>query len=223
MVEMASSNDAQATVRSLPEDVQLVLSIGGKRLQQGTYEVSAAAIIDLVLRSRVTSIPPRGPFARSRRLVVADPTPTGAPALDAALAVMVSNARPMGAVRCIRKLWRPVSRSVQEGLLREGVVSRPGKFGSLLHPLTIEDEQQQRASVYRLDSAWLVPDSVTDPRAGAFVDIMRNAAGSFSRRREIEPVIRWEWYPSEVRDTIHEVLEGERYLTSSGAGSGWEG
>ena len=212
---------------SLAEDVQLVLAVGNGQLRQGVMETAAAALVELVLRGRVGSVPDAGFFAGpiARKLIVIDASPTGIPSLDCALRLLVEKGKPWTAYKCVRRIWRQVSWVVQEELMGMGAVSRPGKFGSTLDHLTIVDEQQHRAAVHRLDTAWLYPENVTDPRSGAFVDLLRNAGDPFNRRQEQEQeaVIRWEWYPSELRDTIQGILEAEKLATGAGPATGWEG
>ncbi|WP_167042837.1 GPP34 family phosphoprotein [Salinibacterium sp. ZJ454] len=210
---------------SLPEDVHLNLAIGDGRLSQGYMEVAAAALVDLVLRGNVGSVLERGFLggAGARKLVVLDPSLTDEPALDSALAALIDKGEPWSVQTCMKAIWKPVLAAVQDELIRREVVSRAGKFASSVDPLTIEDEQAQRAAVYRLDTTWLYPENVVDPRAGALVDLMRNAGDRFNRRRGLEPVIRWEWYPAELRETVAAILEVEKLATSSASGTAYEG
>ena len=91
--------------------------------------------------------------------------------------------------------------------------------GSLAHDvqlaLAVGDE--------KLRQGHLEVAAVTDPRAGALVDVMRNAGEPFNRHSGLEPVIRWEWYPPEFRETVHAILDAERVATSASSGTGWEG
>ena len=202
-----------------------MLAVGDGQLRQGAMEVAAAALVDLTLRGRLGSVPDRGFFAsrNARKLIVVDATPTGDAALDSVLAVMTAKDAPWSAHKCLKAIWRPVSGAVQDALIHRGVVSRAGKFGSSVAHLTIEDDQARRAAVHRLDTAWLHPDAVADPRAGAFVDLLRNAGEPFNRRRELEPVIRWEWYPAGIRETVLAILDEEKLATSAASGTGYEG
>jgi hypothetical protein len=59
---------------SLPEDVQLVLAVGGGELLPGATELAAAALVELTLLARVGSVPETGFLARKgfRNLIVLD-------------------------------------------------------------------------------------------------------------------------------------------------------
>ena len=223
MVEQVDSQ--LGGVPSLPEDVQLVLALGGGELQQGAWELPAAALVELALLGRVGSVPETGFLARAgvRNLVVLDDRPTGVSTLDSVLERFAARGKPWSAFSCVKRLCRPVVRETQDTLIRRGAIRRNGRFGGLKTTLSIVDESQYRASVYRLDTAWLNPGAVTDPRSGAFVDLLRNAGRQFSRGAEGEPVIVWEWYPEEVRDTVAAIFEAERITTSASSGTGYEG
>jgi len=158
-----------------------------------------------------------------RRLVVLDGSPTGAPVLDGALTVLSARGRPWAAFSCIPKIWKPVASATQDALIHRGAITRDGPFGGNRTTLSIADEHQHREAVFRLDTAWLKPDSVTDPRSGAFVDLLRNAGERFNRGAQHETVISREWYPAEVRDTVATILEAERLTTSASSGTGYEG
>lgn len=223
MVDQADS--LTGSIPSLPEDVQMVLATGGGELADGGMEAAAAALVELTLLGRLGSVPEKGFLARkeARKLVVLDDRPTGVPTLDSALEPMVRRGRPWYPFYCIRKLCGPVSRATQDVLIERGAIRREGRAGGLKTTLWIADEPQHRASVHRLDTAWLNPGAVTDPRSGAFVDLLRNAGERFSRGAGRDPVIAWEWYPEEVRDTVAAILDAERTTTSASSGTGYEG
>lgn len=210
---------------SLPEDVQLVLELGDGRLQQGATELVAAALVELTLLGRVGSVPETGFFARKnvRRLVVLDESPTGVATLDSALAALVERGKPWAAYSCLKRLVGPVSRATQDALIGRGAISRDGRPGGIRTTLTVADERQKRDATHRLDTAWLNPEAVTDARSGAFVDLLRNASERFSRGAQHEPVVRWDWYPEGVRETVLGILEAERVTASASSGTGYEG
>jgi hypothetical protein len=212
-------------IPSLPEDVQLVLALGAGKLRQGWTELPAAALVELALLGRVGSVPENGFLARPgvRNLTVLNDTPTGVPTLDSALVPLAARGKPWSAFSCLKKLAEPVARETQEALIRRGAISRSGRFDGFKTTLSIADEQQYRAAVYRLDTAWLKPEAVTDARSGAFVDLLRNAGEQFSRGASRDPVIQWEWYPESVRDTVATILDAEQITTSASSGGGYEG
>lgn len=210
---------------SLPEDVQLVLAVGGGELLYGRAELAAAALLELTLLGRVGSVPETGFMARKdiRKLIVLDGTPTGVPTLDRALERLVARGKRWDTFSCVKKISTAVARETQETLIRRGAILRIDKAGGLRSALSIADEEQYRAAVYRLNAAWLNPDAVTDSRSGAFVDLLRNASERFSRGADQEPVIKWEWYPAAVRDTVAAILQAERITASASSGTGYEG
>lgn len=212
-------------VPSLPEEVQLVLAVGDGKLRVGATELAAAALVELALLGRVGSVPETGFLARknTRQLTILDDRPTGVGTLDIALDQLVARGKPWAAFSCLKKLSKLVARETQELLIRRGAIQRDGRFGGIKTTLSIADEQQYRAAVYRLDTAWLKAETVTDPRSGALVDLLRNAGQRFSRGAEREPAIKWDWYPDGVRDTVETILEAERVTTSASSGTGHEG
>lgn len=210
---------------SLPEDVQLVLALGGGELHEGATELAAAALVELALLGRVGSVPETGLFARKdvRKLVTLDDRPTGVDSLDSALELLADRGKPWAAFSCVNKLSTPVARATQEALIRRGAIRRNGTVGGIRTTLSIADEAQHRAAVFRLDTAWLKPETVTDPRSGAFVDLLRSADQRFSRGAEREPIVKWNWYPEAVRDTVSTIFATERVTTSASSGTGYEG
>lgn len=220
---------SQETVPPLCEDVQLVLSLGGGKLQVGGMDLAAAALVELVIRGRVGSVPERGFMARKdvRKLTVISEEPVGVTALDAALKAVVAKGKPWNAYSSLRKIWRPVASATQDALIARGAIARSGPFGGLKSALSIVDERQYRAAVARLDAAWLRPESVTDVRSAAFVDLLRNSPPSFNRGAQLPhgtqnaPLIEREWYPSEIRDTLVGIFQAQRAAT--GVGTGYEG
>lgn len=222
MAETADS--AQGGVPSLPEDVQLMLLIGKGQVAWGFAELSAAALVELTLLGRIGSVPETGPFSReeARKLVVLDAEPTGVQILDCALERLVARGKPWEALSCVKKLAGPVGRLVHQTLLDRGTLRGEGRW--LKATLWVADEEQYRATVYRLNSAWLKPDAVTDPRSGAFIDVLRNAGDQYSREAgKHGAVIAWEWYPRGMRDTIYAILDAERIANSLSSGAGYEG
>src|SRR5690606_38299973 len=120
-----------------------------------------------------------------------------------------------------------VASATQDALIARGAIARSGPFGGLKSALSIVDERQYRAAVARLDSAWLRPESVTDVRSAAFVDLLRNSPPSFNRGAHLPhgtqnaPLIGREWCPSEIRDTLVGTFQAQRAAT--GVGTGHEG
>lgn len=209
-------------IPSLPEDVQLVLTVGDGILHQGWTELAAAALVELTLLGRLGSLPETGLFARKevRKLVVIDETPTGVRVLDLALQRLVARGKPWAPYSCLSKIAAPIAREVQETLICRGVIRYTGRPNGLKTRLAVVDEQQCQAAMRRLDSAWLKPDAVTSPRNGAFVDLLRNAGARFNRGAEQESIIRWQWYPTEIRDTVQAILYTERILSTPPSAAG---
>ena len=120
-------------VASLPEDVQLVLALGGGELRQGAWELVAAALVELALLGRVGSVPETGFLARAgvRNLVVLDDRPTGVSTLDSVLERFAARGKPWSAFSCVKRLCRPVVRETQDTLIRRGAIRRNGRFGGL--------------------------------------------------------------------------------------------
>lgn len=182
-----------------------MLLIGGGKVSHGYVELAAVALVELALLVRIGSVPESGLFARKnvRRLIVRDEHPTGALILNCALERLAARGKPWHVYSCVKKLAMPVSGLVVETRIHQGTLRREGR--GLKAKFMVADEQKHRATVYRLDTAWPHPDDVTDPRDGAFVDLLRNAADRFSRGAQHEAVIRWEWYPQGIRDTVEQL------------------
>jgi len=101
-----------------------------------------------------------------------DPTPLGVPELDRALELLSNYGKPR---RLKKWIWEI------------------GRFPSLKGYLRVIDDSRQRIAIDMLDQARRAPDSVTDPRAGALVDLMRNGAPQFRGERVRGEEIDHEW------------------------------
>lgn len=206
---------------SLPEATQWVLREDADLLQFAWVESGAAALIDLALAGRITTLRNRGFFDQGdqRRIVVTDPTPLGVPELDRALELLSTQGRPRRIKKWIWEMGREVSDVVRAGMICAGSAEEVGKkFPSSQGHLRVLDDSRQRVAVAMLNQADLFPDAVTNPRAGALIDLMRNGGPRFrgGRERPLTTNIVHEWYPPEVRPTIDGVLYALRVRTASG-------
>lgn len=208
-------------VMSLPEANQWVLRKGGDLLQFAWVEAGAAALIDLALAGRITTLRNRGFFDQEdqRRILVTDRTPLGVPELDRALELLCTQRRPRRIKKWIWTIGREVSDIVRAEMVGAGLAEEVGKkFPSSRGNLRVLDDSRQRIAVDMLNRADRAPTAVTDPRAGALVDLMRNGGPQFrgGRERPLKTNIVHEWYPSEARRTIDGVLYALRVRTASG-------
>ena len=203
---------------SLPEATQWVMRLGGGRLRFAWVEAGAAALIDLTLAGRIDSLPNRGFFNQEdqRRLIVTDPTPLGVRELDRALEMLVAHGKPRRIKRWIWDIGRSVSDIVRADAVGAGLVEEVGKFPSLTGYLRVLDDSRQRLAVEMLEGARRLPDRVTDPRAGALVDLMRNGSVPFRGEAARGEEIEHEWYPAGTRATVNGLLWAERVRTASG-------
>lgn len=199
---------------TLPEEVQLMLRLDESRLAFGWIELAAAALIDLALSGRVEMLPATGLFRGigDRKVAVVDPSPTGSPALDSALAVLSGHGKPWIVSRCMIPVGREVSPAVHSELQLNGIARVVGKFPDLAGHLVVEDPDAQAQVKSRVDRARLAPQEVSDPRLGALVDVLRNSDDRFRGETGLQPTIRWEWYPKEVTETVNAILWAEGYL-----------
>lgn len=206
---------------SLPEATQWVLRQEGGLLQFAYVEAGAAALIDLALAGRITTLRNRGFFNQDdqRRIVVTDPTPLGVPELDRALEILGTQNRPRRIKKWIWEISRAVSDIVRAEMVGAGLAEEVGApFPSHRGNLRVLDDSRQTIAVAMLNRADLFPTKVTDPRAGALVDLMRNGGPHFrgGRERPLTTQILHEWYPPEVRPTIDGVLWALTARTASG-------
>jgi len=206
---------------SLPEANQWVLREGGDLLQFAWVEAGAAALIDLALAGRITTLHNRGFFDQEdqRRVLVTDRTPLGVPELDRALELLSAQSRPRRIKKWIWQIGREVSDIVRAEMVDAGLAEEVGqKFPSSQGNLRVLDDSRQRMAVDMLNQADLAPTAVTDPRAGALVDLLRNGGPAFrsDRERPLTTNIVHEWYPPETRPTIDGVLYALQVRTASG-------
>ena len=203
---------------TVAEEVQLMLGLRTGRLEfEGTMPV-AAALIELTLLGRIGSVPNRAPFTGGspRKLVVLDQTPTGNRILDAALRPLVARDKPWVTHRCMLGVGKDVTLTLHSELERRGLVRSVGRYPNRKGFLDITDDTAYRRLRDELGRVRSRPDSVADPRTGAFIDVLRNGADSYSGEQGLQPRILWEWYPAAMRDTIHAILQAERIQFSAG-------
>jgi hypothetical protein len=107
-------------VATLAEDLHLLATDATGRFSIDTayldLGLGGALLLDLVLRDRVTLV--------DSRVAVIDPTPTGDPLLDAALADLAAEARAHDPEHWIRQLARHARHAVQDRLVDTGVLAR---------------------------------------------------------------------------------------------------
>lgn len=203
---------------TIAEEVQLMLGSAAGRLEfEGTMAV-AATLIELTLLGRIASTANGALFAGGapRKLFVLDATPTENAVLDAVLAPLIERAKPWITHRCMLTLAANATRAVHSALETRGLVRTQGAYPGSSGYLEIADFaafDELRDELGRVRSR---PDEVSGPRAGAFIDVLRNGADVYSGEQGLHPYIRWEWYPEEVRETVHAILQAERIQFSAG-------
>ncbi|MBH0008851.1 GPP34 family phosphoprotein [Salinibacterium sp. SWN1162] len=213
---MASSSSLAEM--AVAEKVQLMLGTRKGRLEfEGTMTVSAT-LIELALLGRISSIPNRALFAGGspRKILAVDSTPTGDAVLDAVLIPMSERGKPWVTHRCMFALAGNASRAVHARLESRGLVQTIGTYPSLSGYLEITDHvvfDELRAELGRVRST---PEQVSDPRTGAFIDVLRNGVDSHSGEQGLHPYLRWEWYPAGVRATVQAILQAERIQFTAG-------
>jgi len=202
---------------TIAEDVQLMLSQQAGRLDSNQVIPVAGALVELALLGRLSSVEKKGFFENpiGRLLTVADPTPTGQPILDAALDPVVKHGKPWRIDRAIVAVRGPVLTEVHAALEARGLVRATGKPTDARAFLEIVDAvavDQRRSELAR---ARTLPHTVTDPRVGAVVDLLRNGGNLYRGATGPQEKRTENWYPAPVSETVDAVLRAEHYLTLS--------
>lgn len=205
---------------TLAHEIQLASHLGGGQLNWCWTQSSAAALLELLFLGRISAIPETGWFARAevRKIIVIDPTPTGQPILDLALARLVARGKPWEVHACIRRLATPISDAVLESLIAIRAIRRQGRPRGWKTTFWVAVPTAHDQAMRRINGAWANPLEVTDVRTGALVDLARNTYGMIDRG-DREGTIRWEWYPAEIRDVVEQILLTVRSSTSGDGGS----
>jgi len=202
---------------TIAEDVQLMLTQLPGRLEVDQVIPTAGALIELALLGRLSSVEKKGFFVDpiGRLVTVADPTPTGRPILDAALAGIVKHGKPWQIQRAIQSVRLPVLAELYASLEARGLVRSVEKAAGSRPYLEIVDATAVDQRRTELGRARTLPQTVTDPRLGAVVDLLRNggnlyrgATGPLQPRTE-------DWYPADVSETVDAIVRAEHYLTMS--------
>ena len=197
--------------QTVAEQVQVMLGFQKGRLERDGTMMAAAALIELVLAGRISSVPNRGFFngPAPRKLVVADATATENDVLDAALLPAAGWGKPRLPHRALSDLGAAVSLEVQQVLERTGMVRAVKRYPQRGAYLAIVDQEAYRIERDRLAIIRSRPDLVDDARTGAFIDVLRNGATSFTGESGPRSHIEWEWYPPQSRETIESILQAE--------------
>lgn len=209
--------DRDATTSTIAEDVQLMLVHDPGRLDANTVVPVAGVLIELTLLGRISSVAKKGFFVDTMGLItVADATPTGNPILDSALRAIVERGRPWQTHRAILATRIDVTVQLHAVLEARGLTRAVGEIerrGSYLEIVDLEAVEARRAVLKR---ARTLPDTVTDPRLGAVVDLLRSSGDLY--RGETGPIndrITRDWYPSHTTATMGRILAAEGYLKES--------
>ena len=208
---------AATGVPSLAEDIQLMLQVQQGRLEPDRVMPGAAALIELALLGRIGTARGGGLLstpADDSRLVVVDSAPTGSSLLDDALAVLVAKRKPAFSLKVLQSVNDAVVPHVFTELVRRGVVRDTGGYPSGADGLPIADEARldERKSV--LARARTLPSTVTDPRLGAIVDLLRSNGRYRGDAGELD-LIAGDWYPVGAKDAVASILRGVRRLCES--------
>ena len=202
---------------TIAEDVQLMLSQRAGQLDSNQVIPVAAALIELALLGRVSSIEKKGFFENpiGRLLTVADPAPTGQPILDAALEGVVKHAKPWRIDRAIVAVRQPVLTAVHEALEARGLVRATGKSTDARAYLEIVDATAVEQRRTELGRARTLPQTVTDPHIGAVVDLLRNGGNLYRGATGPQQERTEDWYPANVSETVDAIVRAEHYLMLS--------
>ncbi|PRY69026.1 Golgi phosphoprotein 3 GPP34 [Glaciihabitans tibetensis] len=202
---------------SMAEQLFLLNEGEDGRLWRANSLSAAAALVELALQRRISlkDPEPSKKLPMSRKLVVVDATPTGVPEADRVLALMVADSRPRSAWAMVPRMAGPVAAVVGDTLAGRAIVEKlePRRpfLGIIARPpqYRLLDRQVQR-HVQLSDSATrVVLHTTTDVRLGATVDLIRNGGDFVSGEAGsgIQPLMKFEGYPADVRGTIEAILQ----------------
>ena len=202
---------------TIAEDVQLMLKERPGRLEYDSILPAAGALIELTLLGRLTSTKKPGFFVTpvDRLLTVVDGAPTGQPILDVALDILAARDKPWRCDRALLAIYRPVTTAIDESLAARGLARAIGKPSKFTGYLEITDQTAFEARLSVLQRARTLPETVTDARLGAVVDVLRNGGNRFRGETGLHPHMTHDWYPAAATPTILGILKAEHMLTSS--------
>ena len=203
---------------TIAEDVQLMLKEQPGRLEYQSILPATGALIELTLLGRLTSTTKPGFFNTplDRLLTVVDSAPTGQPILDVALDILAARDKAWRCDRALLAIYRPITTAIDESLAARGLaraIGNPSKFTGYLE---ITDQAAFEARLSVLQRARTLPDTVTDARLGAVVDVMLNSGDRSRGWTGLHPDMPYDWYPAAAKPTILGILRGEHMLTLSG-------
>jgi len=202
---------------TIAEDVQLMLLLERGRLEVDQVIPVAGALIELALLGRLSSVEKKGFFVDpiGRLLTVADATPTGQPILDTALAGIAKRGRPWQIHRAILSVRLPVVAELYASLEARGFVRATATAKGSPSYLEIVDAVAVDQRRSELGRARTLPYTVSDPRLGAVVDLLRNGGNLYRGATGPEEPRTEDWYPANVSETVDAIVRAEHYLKLS--------
>ena len=208
---------SETAAPSIAEDLQLMLQRQPGLLEADQVLPGAAALIELTLLGRIRSDPTAGVLnspADNARVGVVDATPTGSAQLDAALAVLVARGKPTWAEKLLPTVTRAIAPTLQAALVERGIVTPEAPQPGPAPQLQIADESIFQARKAVLNRARTLPATVSDPRLGAVVDVLRSHPTYCGEQGQLA-IIAGDWYPADCRDTVASVLRSVQRMFSS--------
>lgn len=174
------------------------------------YGLAGALLVELVLAGRIDVV--------GKKVAVLDPTPTGRPLLDRALA-RIADDKPRKPGHWVDKLSRKLTEQVMDGLVERGVLRREEGRVLLLFPRTRfpapdgvqpAAETEARARMRRA----VTSDGPVDPRTAALCALVK-AVGQERKvfpdlprgevRRRLKEISKGDWAATAVRQAIEQV------------------
>jgi len=202
---------------TIAEDIQLMLKEQPDRLEYERTLTAAGVLIELTLLGRIVSTRKPGFFVTplDRLLTVSDSTVTGQSILDVAMNILVDRDKPWRCDRALLAISRPVASAISDSLALRGLVRPIGNRSESTGYLEILDNAavDERRSVLR--RAQTLPDTVTEARLGAVIDVLRNSGNRFGGDSDLNLQEAHRWYPTDATPTIESVLKAEHWLTLS--------
>lgn len=208
--------EATPYVPSIAEDIQLMLQQRSGQLEPDQVMPGGGALIELALLGRIATDPKAGFLtepADNARLVVVDPSPTTSDMLDDALAVLAAR-RPSFSYKLLQPVTAAVVPHLYSALVRRGILRDTGGHPRGRAPLEIADEVVFLERKSLLARARSLPATVSDPRIGAVIDLLRNNS-TYRGETGLLSIIAGDWYPPATKDVIASILRGVRYLRTS--------
>ena len=166
---------------TVAEDVQPMLTQLPGRLEADRVIPVAGALIELVLLGRISSVEKKRFFVDpiGRLLTVVDPSPTGVPLRDIALGELAGGRATWRVDRALLAISDAVVAAVHESLESRGLTRSHAGPGRKAGYLEIVDGDRVTARRDVLARARMLPDTVSDPRLRAVVDLLRRGGNQF--------------------------------------------